>query len=215
MVLPLPVPADPEEDAVRFINLERYPIFFIDMMVGYPTLASDIPDTLDLDFSPLVVHDVGDFEASFVPKFNDFDRLDERFRISTEVWSKLPAYNDFGFAVFKLKGGSQLRTVHPMAFEFPCRNPNLLYFPTIHIHDGQLHSDAHFDHMLICQVTPELVGYVDGWRPSDDKASAFMDLSRSDCIVDGNARCWYRGLTGRLENKDTLVGVNGSVPKAV
>ena len=36
MVLPLPVPPRPPEDAVRFINLERYPAFFRDMASGFP-----------------------------------------------------------------------------------------------------------------------------------------------------------------------------------
>ena len=37
MVLPLPVPPNPPENAVRFINLERYPAFFDDMRDGFPT----------------------------------------------------------------------------------------------------------------------------------------------------------------------------------
>src|SRR3954466_10544865 len=36
MVLPLPVPPGPPEDAVRFINLGRYPGFFDDMRRGFP-----------------------------------------------------------------------------------------------------------------------------------------------------------------------------------
>ncbi|HEV2667833.1 MAG TPA: hypothetical protein VG324_23150, partial [Blastocatellia bacterium] len=36
MILPLPVPPDPSEDAVRFINLQRYPTFFSDMRRGFP-----------------------------------------------------------------------------------------------------------------------------------------------------------------------------------
>jgi hypothetical protein len=36
MVLPLPVPPAPPEDAVRFISLQDYPDFFLDMENGYP-----------------------------------------------------------------------------------------------------------------------------------------------------------------------------------
>ena len=39
MVLPLPVPPGPPEDAVRFINLGRYPGFFDDMRRGFPPSA--------------------------------------------------------------------------------------------------------------------------------------------------------------------------------
>jgi hypothetical protein len=81
--------------------------------------------------TPLVVHDLGDFEASFVPCLDDFERLDRRFCIPRSVWDELPVYQDYGFAVFKLKAsagrglwgfgrGSQkaaTRKVHPMAFD--------------------------------------------------------------------------------------------------
>src|SRR5258706_9583145 len=35
MVLPLPVPADTKDDAVRFISLKEYPDFFADMKRGF------------------------------------------------------------------------------------------------------------------------------------------------------------------------------------
>jgi hypothetical protein len=71
MVLPLPVSPDPSEDAVSFINLQRYPSFFDDMRRGFPPrmtyLRSRGARPLSLDAPKLRVHDVGDFEASFVP----------------------------------------------------------------------------------------------------------------------------------------------------
>ena len=107
MVLPLPVLPNPPEDAIRFINLESYPTFFEDMELGFPPPPrAPEDDTLeDLMAAPMLqVHDVGSFEASFVPRLEDFDRLDERFRIPHDVWDRLPVYHDFGFAVFRLKG---------------------------------------------------------------------------------------------------------------
>lgn len=216
MVLPLPCPPKSSEDAVRFINLDRYPMFFDDMMLGFRTRSM----TLDLDSSlaaaaPLKVHDVGDFDASFVPTLEDFARLDDRFRIPDHVWAQIPAYNDYGFAVFKLKGGTPARSVHPMAFEFPRRDANVLYFPTIHIHDGSFRSRAEFDHLLYCQVDMEMHGYLDGWFSSEQNASEFMYVAKTKGIVDGGLPCWSRALTGKLENKDTLLGPHGSVPSAV
>lgn len=49
------------------------------------------------------MHDVGDFIASFAPSPADLDRLDERFRITPELFAARPAYRDWGFAVFQLK----------------------------------------------------------------------------------------------------------------
>src|SRR5687768_722644 len=161
MVLPLPVPPNSPEDAVRFISLEQYPDFFGDMSRGFP--PPPLPASLGLSRQAasapkLKVHDVGNFEASFVPRVEDFDRLDKRFRIPRKVWHSLPEYLDYGFAVFKLKGAqtpfagilSKLmrgtlartylkpRSVHPMAFEFPIRTSGLLFFPTVHVHNRKV-----------------------------------------------------------------------------
>ena len=240
MVLPLPVPPNPPEDAVRFINLEGYPRFFDDMRRGFPvmmaTLSSRGPASRSLEAPKLQVHDVGSFEASFVPRIADFDRLDERFRIPLDVWDRLPSYRDYGFAVFKLKGnrprrlagilrrlfggGSsnaspQIRQVHPMALQFPRRNPELLYFPTVHVHDRTVHPNAMFDHMLYCQPDPGMKEYVQDWENTDRPASTFMKISKTEGIVDGNQPCWRRPLSGRLENRDALIGKGGSVPDFV
>src|SRR5262245_37871111 len=138
MVLPLPVPPRPREDAVRFVALDRYEHFFVDLLSGFP-----VP--LSLGTGPmassqaagrtkaLAVVDVGEFEASFVPTVRDFDRLDARFRMPADVWGGLPTYRDFGFAVFKLKAWNG--KVHPMAFDFPRRDPSWLFFPTVHVYD--------------------------------------------------------------------------------
>ena len=40
MILPIPVPKESKDDAVRFINLEKYPEFFQDMNKGFPPPAS-------------------------------------------------------------------------------------------------------------------------------------------------------------------------------
>src|SRR5262245_59858668 len=36
MILPLPVPKKTDEEAVKFINLEKYSQFFGDLMIGFP-----------------------------------------------------------------------------------------------------------------------------------------------------------------------------------
>src|SRR5262245_6538175 len=83
MVLPLPVPPNPSEDAVRFINLEHKPTFFFELRRGFPDMEAHFTTYYMGSLSPgapkLRVHDVGRFEASFVPRVDDFDRLDKRF----------------------------------------------------------------------------------------------------------------------------------------
>jgi hypothetical protein len=234
MVLPLPIPPGVSEDALRFINLERYPTFFDDMRGGFPQRMwlANLPSgrAVSLDPPKLRVHDVGDFEASFVPRIADFDRLDERFRIPRDVWDRLPAYLDYGFAVFKLKasaagwltgalrklfGGSNYkpRRVHPMAFTFPRRNPELIYFPTLHVHDREVHPHAAFDHMLYGQSDAALKQYLKGWERSSGPASTFMDVARSSGIIHPDQYCWRLPLGGRRQNRDTSVGEGGSLPE--
>jgi hypothetical protein len=205
MILPIPVPKGSKDDVVRFINLEKYPDFFADMIKGFPphrTFSSTVGSRA-ANAKPLPVVEVGSFEASFVPSVKDFDRLDERFRLPTEVWDKLPMYKDYGFAVFKLKKGA--KTIHPMAFEFPRAKPEKLFFPTIHIHDGKVHETAVFDHLLFCQRSETDTDPILKWEESTQPARFFMKLDKAQGLLDPDAHCYQRGIHGRQKNEDMLV----------
>src|SRR4051794_24745278 len=70
MILPLPTPKDAREDAVKFINLEKYTDFFKDMLSGFPVPPNKNgggrgPKPGDKK-EPLKVVEVGSYEASFV-----------------------------------------------------------------------------------------------------------------------------------------------------
>jgi hypothetical protein len=158
MILPLPVRLPAGEKDVEFIDLKAYPRFFLDLDLGFPKPQAASPShhgalTGLASAHALAVVTVGDFEASFVPSVKDFLRLDERFRLDNKVWKKLPGYDHYSFAVFKLKPGAM--TVHPMAFSFPRRDLQTIFFPTVHIHDGKLHEKAQFDHEIYCQPRPD------------------------------------------------------------
>lgn len=202
MILPIPVPKASKEDAVKFINLEKYDDFFADLRSGFPTPRNkkdDLPDRAPPK-SKLEVVQVGSFIASFVPSVKDFARLDERFRLPTEVWDKLPQYKDWGFAVFQLKKGE--KKVHPMAFEFPRANKRQLFFPTVHIHDGTVPDKAGFDHMLFCQTEGEDTMT---WDETPQPAEMFMKLDKAAGIIDGKEHCYLKVMKGRFENKDVVL----------
>ncbi len=207
MILPIPVPKESKDDAVRFINLEKYPEFFQDMNKGFPPPASRAKNSNSLapgaKQEPLPVVEVGSFEASFVPTVKDFDRLDERFRLPSEVWGKLPLYKDYGFTVFKLKKGA--KTIHPMAFEFPRRKPERLFFPTVHIHDGKVHDTAMFDHLLFCQRSETETDPILKWAESTQPARFFMKLDKSQGLLDPDGHCYMRGIRGRQKNEDIFI----------
>ena len=236
MVLPLPVPPRPAEEAVRFINLKVYPEFFDHLkMMAFPveilTARSLSMPNLYAKTIPLVIHEVGDFEASFVPGLDDFEQLDPRFRIPRTVLDELPAYQGYGFAVFKLKASTkrhfrrfsrgspqpETRKVHPMAFEFPRRQPELLYFPTLHVHDRIVHPGADFDHVLCCQPEPgwDDAVHLRNWSRSQYKANRYIDVSNVQGLVNPVEHLFRRQFAGRRQNKDTWVSVNSTYPEPV
>lgn len=208
MVLPIPVAEGTKESAVQFLNLSKYPQFFADMETGFPayppmgavTASSDV---MRASAAPLKVQQVGSYEASFVPTVKDFSRLDERFRLPTKSFAKLKGYAKFGFAVFKLKKG--LQKVHPMAFEFPSSSPARLFFPTVHIHDGEVHAKARFDHDLYCQPGADHRLKLLEWRESSGLAGQFMKMNLAKDLVLAGEHCYKRVLRGNLANTDTFV----------
>ncbi|MFM8325911.1 MAG: hypothetical protein ACKN9U_13690, partial [Pirellulaceae bacterium] len=98
------------------------------------TIAPNIDALAD---RTLEVHDLGTAIASYVPSQNDFDRIDPQFRIAPEIWKQIPHYEDYGFAVIQLK--SLEAELLPVVMRFPSRDPKKIFFPTMHIHDGQVH----------------------------------------------------------------------------
>lgn len=207
MVLPLPVPRNSPEDSVKFIDLKEYPSFFPDLNLGFPVPkpAGPVPAAAAakpaVAPAPLEVVDVGEFIASFVPSMADFSRLDERFRLKPSAFEQIPRIQTWGFAVFQLKPG--FRTVHPMAFSFPRANPERLFFPTVHIHDGEVHEKATFDHRLYCQPAKGEDLMLSTWEESPNVASTFMKIGKTKGIVDGDAHCYRLKIVGEHPNLDT------------
>jgi hypothetical protein len=205
MVLPIPVVAGSGEKAVKFISLQKYPAFFDDLWKGFPEpvmrggagpFAAAAPEPQ----KKLEVQSVGAFDASFVPTSADFARLDERFRMPDDVWKKLPGYAGFGFAVFKLK--KVHGPVHPMAFSFPSSMPQSLFFPTLHIHDGEIHAKAEFDHTLYAQG-----GGINAkdWQESRGIAVQFLKCGLTGGMVLPQHHVYRRQMQGMLANGDVLL----------
>lgn len=246
MVLPIPTPAGSGEDAVRFVNLEACPGLFSSLDALFPPLY-EASRMVSGGFPPqqsanrLEVHDVGAFEASFVPSRADFVRLDPRFVLADSVWSALPYEDDWGYAVFKLKaghiepgattglwgrlkswfGGSappsvtrpRARDFHPMAFVFPTRMPSRLFFPTMHVHDGDaVPRRADFDHQLYAQGD---------WAPPDDwrcdkntfPVSNLVGLKHTQGLLDGELPAYRYTLQEIGDNRDVVLTRAGCAGK--
>ncbi len=208
MILPLPVKMPAGEKDVQFIDLKGDAEVFDHLRSGPRAPRNLSPAGARMAGEAILeVVKVGDFEASFVPAVKDFARLDERFRLPTDTWKKLPEYETFGFAVFKLKPGAM--TVHPMAFSFPRRDVNALFFPTVHIHDGKVHPKAEFDHALYCQ--PHGHHYFalgDAWAESYGLANSFMHMNKAKGLIEPDQHCYKRELHGQLPNRDTILRID-------
>ena len=197
MVLPLPVSRKDPDDKLGFINLEEYEDFFLDLAKGFRGRSRE------LSLGGLEVVEVGSFVASFVPTTADFGRLDPRFQLPPGTLEALPKVKDYGFAVFQLKPGA--KTIHPMAFDFPCALEKSLFFPTLHIHDGKVHEEAEFDHVLYCQPGELSLRELVQWKESGGPASQFMKLEQAKELVDGEQHLYRLELKGKKRNQDTLV----------
>jgi len=219
MILPLPVALPAGEASVAWRDLKAYPHFFEDLDRGFPApppsrftrsksvAAAAAPQAI-------AVHEVGDFIASFVPNVADFDRLDPQFSIRKDIWAQIPEYRDYGFAVFQLKKLSG--SPHPIAFEFHSRMADKLFFPTVHIHDGTVHAEEHFDHALYMQdarfdaqvgdyAGPDEADKRTGYVRSNGKVAAFANVGAAAGVLDGDLLVHRSLVRGLRANKDTLV----------
>ncbi|HVJ47402.1 MAG TPA: hypothetical protein VM511_13510 [Luteolibacter sp.] len=202
MILPIPVKTPADETAVKFIDLSGYPRFFSDLRTGFaaPTpFGGELPATRT---PALKVQRVGSYEASFVPAVKDFARLDPRFRLDDKVWKSLPQYEDYGFAVFKFRKGA-LKS-HPMAFSFPSRFNGKIFFPTVHIHDGEVHEKEKFDHELYAQAWQTAVIKGTDWRESEKNAGQFTRPDLSQNLIWGGGHVYQKTIVGEAKNVDIV-----------
>jgi hypothetical protein len=231
MVLPVPVVPGSGEQAMRFIDLSLYPDIFRDLSKLFPeAVMAGVSGSFSRSAQAptLIVHQVGSFEASFVPTLADFARLDPRFRLPAEVWTELPQYRDFGFAVFKLRGQKRgfferlgLKApsapapthVHPMAFAFHSRTPSELFFPTVHVHDGRVHGEAHFDHELYCQLETA-PGPHGVWHAATGNIAHSVSIERSSGLLHAFLPCFRLRLLGTYPNQDQYARPAGPTPGA-
>ena len=208
MILPLPVPPNSREDALRFIDSRSYPGFFLDLQKPFVahsktrTGGGAAPQPLPI----LKVHRVGSFEASFVPSLDDFERLDPRFRLPRTVWD---ARYRWGFAVFKLQDLWQTITIEPMALSFPRRDRRAVLSRGAR---SRRHSDptAHYDHNLFFQHPSEDAIACGGQsraprRQLDMAAREIASPLNARGVLDENLPVLIARFAGEFPNRDAQV----------
>ena len=222
MILPIPVRSPSNENCLRFIDLQDYEYFFYDLAKGFPYVAPSFNFTCGggpkaVSDAAIKLHKVGSYIASFVPTIDDFKKLDPRFTLPKKTWDLVPQYASYGFAVFQLASGAL--ESHPMAFEFDS-NSKSIYFPTMHIHDGEVHETEAFDHVLYMQhagldskvnryvnydVADESTGYI----RSQEVASEFCKIAMTKQIVEPSLLVHKHIVRGDKPNRDIEILVDG------
>lgn len=207
MVLPVPVRVGASETALRFVDASADPKMLDRLDLIFEEWDRPAPPRGGLGLyrvperPKLAVHRVGAFDASFVPTLRDFDRLDARLRFDDTVWAALPSYADYGFAVFRLRPGDA--RIQPMAFWFETRDPDRVFFPTVHVHDGKVRDVARFDHALYFQVGgPQ--------RGIHARAQGLYDPEGTRAIPElvGPERIFRETRRGRLPNEDVWIALD-------
>ncbi len=195
MILPIPVAIGTSEHGVELVDLSSSPTFF---------------DGCERAFGPereatrgaggrLAVQRVGSYVASYVPNLGAFDRIDPRFTLPRSVWAELPV-DGFGFVVFELDSrAAEMRAFHPMAFWFPRRDMERLFFPTLHVHDGRAGTMAHFDHALYAQSSKR----IEQWDRSPSSLRDFVAGKAYALVLPEPVR--RRRVVGLQPNTDTWI----------
>lgn len=179
IIVALPVPVQPgEAGGVRLISMGSYPFFFTDLSTAFgDTGASPEPSG---DDSPRFAPNAA--EAGLPPAF-------------LRCW---PGYASYGYVAFVAQPGEASLLV---AFSFPTRHPDTLYFPTLHF-AGEAAAEVPFDCAMFAQPGPNRV-LDPWWEPSSGPARGFMRRSRG--IVDAYRLCFRGQLQGAQPNGDRLV----------
>lgn len=191
MILPVPCVGGTSHGggAVAFINLEEYPEFFSDMDKLFPASQKRSRGRGSRLLGKYIeVQEVGDYEASFVASAKEFDRLDPRFKIPENCWHSLPDYKDYGFVVFRLKPSAKGKTkYHPMAYSYKPLNENRLFFPTVHVHDGEVPWSTKYDHKLYFELNAKFATIPDdSWDLASKLPGVTMDLMKCNGVLFGN-----------------------------
>ena len=92
-----------------------------------------------------------------------------------------------------------------MAFTFPSAMRDRIFFPTVHIHDGKVHRDAEFDHMLYCQTAGENI-FVRRWDESNSLASQFTHPNKAHGLIKSDQHVYRNSMSDMFKNQDIIIG---------
>lgn len=219
----LPIPTRPgTQAAIELVDLSGYASFFDTLSSMFEEAVSAAMPCATPAQSVLAVVRVGAFEASIVPTVDDLSRLDRRFSFAGESflpWRRKRGlldvvrdrYADHAFVVYQIaKGESHL---HPFGLRFKTRYQSL-FFPTLHVHDGDAPAQTPFDHELYAQRASFLSEEMERtgqpfWEVARNERSTLPARGSLPSFVDSRSPVIRMQVGGLLPNQDTFARAVG------
>lgn len=158
MILPVP-----HASTLKLHDISQYDKLFDDCSKCF-SKDYDVDSYSNFSYSAsnqrsLPVIKYGSYDLSIVPKYQDFDQLDQMFNIKSNIVSKIlkKYYQNFGFLVCKLRTNSSDK-YHPIAYSHQIYQTNIMFVPTRHHHDIKEETHSDYDHEIYSINTKSLCG---------------------------------------------------------
>ena len=198
LVIPVPVPNQGRDRAVKVIDLGTYRNFFDHLDRAFPRdsaptkvkttpVGQCVPHAGSIDYWPTLA----DYHSS----------TGGQCSLPKETWNNLPHYQDWGLVTVVLPDTSDNFTrLFPIAFEFKTRLKEGNFYPTLEMFDCRASASAQFHHELYYQGKRRQLSDC----PSTHALEESMDYNRSrPLLVDGHS--FKRNLVGKFPNGDVII----------
>ncbi|HIA03134.1 MAG TPA: hypothetical protein EYN66_14715 [Myxococcales bacterium] len=203
LVVPLPIAMNAGDSPVKFIDFSENTAYFAALRRGFTNAAGTRERRSgDEAGAPTMRYmSSGPYAEHFISDISDFESLDLSAQFPPELSGTFSPYLKYGFAVFQLRAGRNVR-VKPMALEFETRHPDKLYFPTYEFSDGITRSSYRFDTVLFCQHAERA-----GWDETRGTANSYMQMDELQGILSPERLVQRFALNGDLPNEDSYQSI--------
>lgn len=158
------------------------------------------------------VYKIGLYKMSIIPNINSIDRLNiKEFNIKASIFESLRGHylTGFAFLVCQFDGQSEKEKMHPIGYihdSYMNDGKKVLFVPTLHIHDGEIHKMENFDHLIFSLKTD--VG--DEPFQNDKKINQILQKNTIDAYINDRDKKTIRRLKleGELDNIDIMLSLN-------
>lgn len=139
----LPFPLIKGENRVKILDMSNYENIFDDLDMIFPTIKNKgfrgMLGNYSIADDMIPVQYIGNYKASIVPNFDNFDKLKyQEFHLSPAIKELLKKYyaKGYGFMVCMLNNNrdNSLSQFHPFAYVHEIRSDGRLFIPTRHYH---------------------------------------------------------------------------------